>query len=906
MSSLSISTGLVSGINYDDVIKALTARSEAVIARHEAKVTEYEGTKQGIDIFQSQLVAMSINAATLKSKNTFGQLTINNPDTSQMTVRSTNAATAGTYVFQALQKSATQQVLSRGYASSTQTIGAGQITIARGGAVSTSTPSELINNGSGINRGKIRISDRSGATAEVDLTKVVSMQDAIDAINNTSGIAVDATSVNGRIVLLDTSGSTTSNLTITEVNNGSTAQSLGIRQSVASSTLTGDSIYQLDQNFTLDLLNDGLTFRGFTGATDLKMTTADGSTFEVNLDGVTTIKDVLDKINGATGNSGKVTASLENDRFVLTDTTTGAGSLVVEDINNATITKVLGLDPAATGGVLTGRKLIAGMNSVLLRNLNGGAGVTAGEISITDRTGKTTNLNLSTAESLDEVLYAINTATDTNGQRLSLKATVNDVGTGIKIVDSSGSTTSNIQISDVTGTLAADLKITADVASNTVNSGSLNRRFLNEGSALADYAPDGSTVSTGSFQITDGAGNVGIITISAKVQTIGDVIDRINANSTINIKAQLNKTGDGFELIDESGGTGKIKVEELNGGTTAKDLRILGESKVNGSGQQAIISRNAIVVDVTSTDTLENVVTKIKAQGAFANASIINDGSSFNANRLSISSALSGKAGNLMFDDTGLGIGFSTIVQGQDAVLRLGGSDNSFLVSSQTNTFTNVVTGINIDVLKTGTTPVEITLSPKKDAIKEELTKFVENFNAVIDLTKELTKFDPETQERGILQGSSVVQRTMQRLDALLFTQTGPATSTVRSLVGMGIKYNTEGQLEIDEDKLDDLLESNYADLTTFFSESATGFGKRLEDAVDSLTDTVDGTFILQKNAIDTNINDINERVENLQALLESQKTRILNQLVAMDSAISSLNNQQESLTAILNSNNKN
>ena len=47
------------------------------------------------------------------------------------------------------------------------------------------------------------------------------------------------------------------------------------------------------------------------GKDDLKFTLRDGSTFRVSLNGATKVQDILDKINNATGNGGKLVASFD-------------------------------------------------------------------------------------------------------------------------------------------------------------------------------------------------------------------------------------------------------------------------------------------------------------------------------------------------------------------------------------------------------------------------------------------------------------------------------------------------------------------------------------------------------------------------------------------------------------------
>lgn len=535
--------------------------------------------------------------------------------------------------------------MSRGFADAdTQTIGAGSLTISQGGFLDQSTLLETLNDGSGVRRGNIRITDRSGASAVIDLSHAFSVDDVLTQINDNVDVAVSARVVDGRFVLEDTSGGSTSNLAVVDLNGGFAALDLGIRQSVASSTLTGEEVFAVSENFNLEQLNDGNIIRRLQGAADIRISLASQDTLDVNLDDALTIKDVIARINDHSSNNGKVTASLDEGRIVLVDSTSGSGTFQVEDINNAAVVRQLGLDAEAAGDTLTGNRLAAGMNSVLLRNLRGGQGLTErGEISLTDRTGQTATIDLSQAETLTDILEAINAATDTDtGDPLYLRAELNERGDGIVIKDTSGASDSNLIIADIAdSTIAQDLNIAIDSAVSQVDSGGLALRYVNEATSLDNYAPGGSGIQPGLFRITDTAGNIGIISITTAATTVGDIIQRINANQSISVRAELNETGDGFVLIDEAGAE-TLRVEEL-GDTTAADLRLLGEVTTGSDGKQRITSRFVTQIQIDADDTLDDLVTKINESGGKINASTFNDGSTFNPVRLSLTNSATGR-----------------------------------------------------------------------------------------------------------------------------------------------------------------------------------------------------------------------------------------------------------------------
>lgn len=910
MSALSISTGLISGLDFDALVEASTARQQASITRLESQVTILEGEKTGLSALEAGVLSLSTAGISLKNTGTFEALAVTNSNTDALKVTTSPQTIKGNYSFRTIQKSSNHQVVSGGFIDADDSVGTGTLVIANGGELNSDTLLEVLNGGSGIRRGSIRITDRAGGSETIDLSDVLSVNDVLERINAASDIQIEAITLDGGLVLEDLSGGTGS-ISVVDLNGGNVAQDLGIAGSVAADTLTGTSIYTIDESFTFDLLNDGNQPRLQSGASDIRITVADGSTIDVNLDDSRKLSDVINAINEDSENDGLVTASLHDGRLVLEDSTTGGETLRVEDLNGSSVVRQFGLDATASGSTLTGNRLTGGLNSVLLRNLNGGQGIeTLGEISLTDRAGNTATIDLAGAESLDEVLAAINSAED-NGTPLELTARISGSGAGIEIVDTSGATAGNLIIADVNGgTTAADLGIAIDDAVTEVASGSLGLRYVNEATSVSNYAPDGGGITAGSIEITDSAGNVGIISISSAVKNVGDVITRINANSSIQVTAELNETGDGFVLIDEAGGGGTLTVGEVDGGSTAADLRLTGEAVTGDDSKQRISSRFATVIEITEEDTIGDVVTRINQAGSRVSASLVDDGSSFNPTRLSLVSSTSGRGGKLVIDDGGLNLGFGTIAQAKDAILQLGDDPtSSFLISSSTNRFEDVVTGIDVEILQGGSDVIDIDIQPNTTVIQQTLENFVTNFNTLANTADELTKFDTDNNQRGILQGDTFVPRVVNRITSVINRQLTNGSNEIDSLADLGIRFGAGGRLVLDKEALASALANNFDAVSDFFIADDLGFGQLLDDAVVSLTDSIDGSFKVRNNSIDTTVQGLEDRIEDLTVLLDARKVRLFNEFVAMEEAISSINSQQDALTALQpvqsNSNNK-
>jgi flagellar hook-associated protein 2 len=896
MTGIRTSTGLISGIDIGGLVDALINAERAPIRRLESRLANLQTVRTGLGQLQAQLLALSTSVAKLADRNTFASLSVQNSSPQQLSVLARSTALPGTYQFQTVRLATSHQVLSRGFANAdTQQIGAaGQLQIARGGELARPVTLDVLNDGQGVRRGVIRITDRSGTTVDVDLRNAVTVADVVDAINS-QATGVRAEVRGDRLHVTDLTGETAANLAVSDIGNGQTAADLGLAQSVAASTLTGGDVFNVTDQFTLDLLNDGNPLRQAPSADDLSITLADGTTLDIDLDGAANIADVLQKINGHDDNGGKLTAELSDGRIVLTDNTTGSEALAVANLAGSNAVEFFGLTAASSGGVLTGQALSGGMNSVLLRNLRGGQGIDVlGEISLTDRSGATATVDLSNAETLDDVLSAINSAP------LALRAELDAARTGIVIRDTSGSTANNLVIADVgAGTLAADLGIAIDSAADSVSSGNLGRRRLNEASSLDTYSPRGGKVTVGSFRIEDSAGNHAVINITSAAKTLGDVIDRINTATGIDVTARLNDTGDGIVIVDDAAGTGSLAISEV-GSRTAADLRLLGAATVGGDGKQRIVSRHAMTIDVAATDTLNSIVGKVNAIGGNIRASVVNTGATLNGFRLSLNSTIAGDAGRFWVDDGGLGMGLADQVVGRDAVLRVGGDPaTAFLRRSSSNTFVNAVAGVDVSLLQPDANPAVVTLSADTGKTQAALQEFVAAYNAYIDLAAALTKYDAVKQARAPLQGSSTPLLIQTRFNSLVNRVIGSAGDPIRSLADAGIRLTAGGKLTLDADRLTEALRDHPTEVRAMFADVNTGFGKLFDQALDGFNDATTGTLTVQANALQASADQMINRIAQLDQLLSGRRARLERQFVQMETVLGNLQSQQQSLTGL-------
>lgn len=899
MSGISSGVGLATGLNINEIVDAIIGVQKNALVKLSSRAQAFEATEGGIKTLEANLLTLKTATQKLNLKSTFETLKATSSDTQQFSVAANSTATAATYQLQGLQTATNHQVISDGFPDTDTTpIGtATTITISNGGELNQSRLLEELNNGAGVQRGSIRITDRDGQTEIVDLSKTLTIDDVVNQINQ-SATSVVASIQNDHLVISDTS-SGSGTLKISEVAGGKTAADLGILKSVVGPSFDGDSVYRITEEFKLSQINDGNGITTVSGLDDFQILASDGSTFDVNLDTAQSVGDVVDLINNHASNGGNITAAVSsNGQLTLTDNTGGAGSFTVSALNGSLAARELDIETTGTGGVITGT-LSGGLNSVLLRSLNGGVQsggpvLNAGSVYIEDGAGGNATIDFSSAKTLDEVIDLING----NGS-IQIEASLNQAGTGISIKDTSAASGTSIEIQDVSGNLASTLKIDTLLADNkhTVDSGSLDLRYINQNTSLSTYGKNGIEIPSGSVRIIDRDGTSFVVDLSdpETTKTIGDVLTKINdaaGTAGAQINARLNDTGDGFIVESTGGSSFDVKIEEVSGGSVAASLGIL------GSGTTGITSRQTTEISIEATDTLADIAEKFNASGV-ASATIIDDGTAFNSSRLSITSSRSGAGGELILESD-YDFGFSTSVEAKDALIRIGSNpQTSFLLTSSTNSFDDAITGLEIDLLSVGDAPSTINVARDTSGIKTTIKSFVNSYNSFVDATDSLTGFDPETNQRGVLNGNSLIFNITSRLEGLLTKKLSVSNNSIKSLSELGIVFNSSGKLQLKESTLDQKLADDPTAITEFFQQEDHGFAVVMDEVITSMTDPFTGTLKAQTDSLQASALSLNTRVAELNEILEARRQRLIEQFTLQETIVNQLNSQQTALNRL-------
>ena len=321
--------------------------------------------------------------------------------------------------------------------------------------------------------------------------------------------------------------------------------------------------------------------------------------------------------------------------------------------------------------------------------------------------------------------------------------------------------------------------------------------------------------------------------------------------SAVTVSASANAVSGSFSVISEQLAQSNTQVANQTFSSPLDSLTN-GTFTVNVGGQV-----HDITVDATN-NTLEGLQKTINNGDYGITASVINNGGNYQMMFSSKNSGASGEfsvSGITEFDSSGL----TTTVEAQDAIMNF----NGISISSSTNTFEGVVEGvsINLNSAKPGQTN---TINVSQDATKvtDTIKNFVDVYNQLDTILDEVGSYDAsklteeqlqseEYQYYGDLAGSNILRQVRSELKTSLSGAIDEISGNVNSLAVIGIGFELDGQMKLDETALNAVAENNISAFAPLFATGGTSTDT-LVNVLSGSDKTQAGTYALDVSQLAT------------------------------------------------------
>ena len=235
-----------------------------------------------------------------------------------------------------------------------------------------------------------------------------------------------------------------------------------------------------------------------------------------------------------------------------------------------------------------------------------------------------------------------------------------------------------------------------------------------------------------------------------------------------------------------------------------------------------------------SNNTVQGLVDDINLVDASVNASIINDGTAGTpfrillranetgaANQITVTNNLSSGTGTQPTFDLG-----NPVQAAADAQVRLGDGPGALTVFSSTNKVDKLLDGVTLNLLTADPDhAITIQVGRNTELTTEAITDLVDSFNGLMDFIEELVRFNPETEEAGILIGDRTITDIQNEVRSLLQDIVPGVNPNANRLSVLGISVSDRGRLIVNASRLQSVLAGedttiSSADLQRLFSFS--------------------------------------------------------------------------------------
>ncbi len=313
----------------------------------------------------------------------------------------------------------------------------------------------------------------------------------------------------------------------------------------------------------------------------------------------------------------------------------------------------------------------------------------------------------------------------------------------------------------------------------------------------------------------------------------------------------------------------------------------LGVNKSNVAlGQEGTLSLSVAGkskdVEIESTDTLDQVISKINASGLRLSATSFFDGTSF---RLQLRGLDTGEENDVTVDGGGTTFNFTgdnVKSTGEDAVLFV----DEFRVTSKTNQVQGVIGGVTLALTEKTTAPVNVTVSGDPESFQTKLKTLVDAYNAVVTKVNSEAGFGSIKSTNPELSGDSSLRSITTSLNSALTKTVG--TGRFQSLRSIGIELNNNGTLKLNTATLNTALTQDPEAVTRVLAgddASVKGITDILADATTKMLAS-DGTIQNRKDGLSAKQRLLASRVELEQKRLDRMEEMLRKQFTEMDSTV--------------------
>lgn len=294
-------------------------------------------------------------------------------------------------------------------------------------------------------------------------------------------------------------------------------------------------------------------------------------------------------------------------------------------------------------------------------------------------------------------------------------------------------------------------------------------------------------------------------------------------------------------------------------------------------------------VTIEPGDTMEQISAKINATGLRLSASIFNSGSE---KRLQIRGLDTGDAKGITMVESGTTLGLAKAENRIQAACDSKVKIDGMTVTRPDNQVAGAIEGVTLALKKEGPAPITVDVSSDPTALKDKLKGVVDAFNNVVSKIHLTAGWGSVKANTAALAGDSTLRNITNRMSNAILTPMKD-TGTYSSVASIGLNFQSDGSLKLDEDKLAKALAADPTSVSKVLAGTDTkgGVMDLLNELATSVAERGKGSIAIRQQALETRSKSLNEQADRESERLNRYADALRKQFTAMDSRVAASNN---------------
>ncbi len=224
---------------------------------------------------------------------------------------------------------------------------------------------------------------------------------------------------------------------------------------------------------------------------------------------------------------------------------------------------------------------------------------------------------------------------------------------------------------------------------------------------------------------------------------------------------------------------------------------------------------------------------------------------------------------------------------------------NGITITHADNDVDGVVEGITFNIKEVTTSAVTIDVETDIDTTVANIESFVDAYNAMRKYMNTHRAYDSENSVKGEFVGESLVVNMMRAMQSAISSAYATG-STYTSLASIGFETQQDGTIELDTEALEEALDAAPGEVGQLFETDSGGFGDAFKAVVELYADEDEGFIATRQEAINDQIDVLEEDIEDFEERMEAYEERLRQQFLAMELAMAEMQDAAAQLEALL------